>query len=142
MMQRAFLARGLRVLVIVQMYDQHLARELRLLARSSERLRHEPALAAVDFTHWLPAVSWIVVGGESTQWKWRDLPELPARPFDLAWARRVLAQCRAAGAAPFVKQMGHHTLEAGVRLKFRDHTDPACWPAELQVQEYPRRTGP
>jgi protein gp37 len=40
---------------------------------------------------------WMIIGGESgTQ----------ARLFDPEWARNLVAQCRAAGVAPFVKQMG------------------------------------
>jgi len=40
---------------------------------------------------------WIIVGGESGH---------NARPFDLAWARQTVAQCKAAGVPVFVKQLG------------------------------------
>jgi len=42
-------------------------------------------------------LDWLVVGGESGP---------GARPFDLAWARSAIAQCRAAGVPVFVKQLG------------------------------------
>lgn len=88
---------------------------------------YEPALAAVDFGHldveaagshpeWcvidaltgrhrdmgrpcpdVPHLDWIVVGGESGP---------RARPFDLAWARSVITQCRTANCPAFVKQLG------------------------------------
>ncbi len=40
---------------------------------------------------------WAIVGGESGP---------GARPFNIQWARDVIAQCRAAGVACFVKQLG------------------------------------
>ncbi|TXH55716.1 MAG: DUF5131 family protein [Desulfurellales bacterium] len=40
-------------------------------------------------------IAWVIVGGESGP---------GARPFDLAWARSIVSQCRAAGVAVFVKQ--------------------------------------
>lgn len=43
------------------------------------------------------ALDWVIVGGESGA---------QARPCDLAWIRGVVAQCRAAGAPVFVKQLG------------------------------------
>jgi protein gp37 len=46
-------------------------------------------------------IDWVIVGGESGP---------HARPMDLAWARAIVAQCRAAGVARFVKQMGRWVL--------------------------------
>jgi len=92
-------------------------------ARADERIPHllatpaavrfisaEPLLAPIDlgrirFPHGfveihgghLPAIGWLIVGGESG----RD-----ARPMDLAWARSLVEQCRSAGTACFVKQLG------------------------------------
>ncbi len=42
-------------------------------------------------------LDWVIVGGESGP---------KARPFDVAWARSVVEQCRDAGVACFVKQLG------------------------------------
>lgn len=42
-------------------------------------------------------IDWVIIGGESGP---------GARPFDLDWARDLVRQCRRAGVAPFVKQLG------------------------------------
>ena len=47
-------------------------------------------------------ISWVVQGGESGP---------GARAFDLAWARSVRDQCKAAGTAYFLKQLGAHPGE-------------------------------
>lgn len=50
-------------------------------------------LGEIDLT----GIGWVIVGGESGH---------GARPFDIAWARSIIAQCRAAGVPVFVKQVG------------------------------------
>lgn len=45
-------------------------------------------------------IDWVIVGGES------DQPGHKARPFDIAWARDIVRQCKAAGVPVFVKQLG------------------------------------
>lgn len=47
-------------------------------------------------------IQWVIVGGESGA---------DARPFAVEWARSLVAQCRAAGVACFVKQMGSRPVE-------------------------------
>lgn len=89
--------------------------------------RHQPA--------------WCVVGGESGP---------NARPFDLAWARSTVEQCRAAGVACFVKQMGakpavelrdlnNPQYRGSMGFSYRDPKggDPAEWPEDLRVREFP-----
>jgi protein gp37 len=117
----------------------------------------EPLLEAVDFTKlpcrgnpdlpmsalWRPSVfapklDWVVIGGESGP---------GARPFNLAWARSIIAQCRAAGVACFVKQIGSRPIgwwenELGPyvnRASFKSSKggDPGEWPEDLRVREYP-----
>lgn len=44
-----------------------------------------------------PHIHWVIVGGESGP---------GARPFDIHWARTTVEQCKAAGVACFVKQLG------------------------------------
>lgn len=39
-----------------------------------------------------------------------------ARPFNIQWARDVVAQCKAAGVACFVKQMGSNAMERNDRI--------------------------
>ncbi len=125
----------------------------------------EPLLDAVDLKTWmrwvfrsgiapnpdgtpfaLPAVGgtrgldWVIVGGESGP---------KARPFDLAWARSIRDQCAAAGVPFFMKQMGarlfafaepiEYVQKTGspIKLKDRAGADPAEWPEDLRVQEFP-----
>lgn len=71
----------------------------------------EPLLERVTLNPWLlsehgrrhigaaPGISWVIIGGESGG---------GARPFHLEWARDLVSQCRAAGVAPFVKQLGQN----------------------------------
>jgi protein gp37 len=80
-----------------------------------------------------PAIDWVIVGGESGA---------RARPMDLAWARSLVAQCRAAGVAPFVKQMGSFPVDAfdgawPVAIKEAHGRDMAEWPDDLRVREFP-----
>jgi protein gp37 len=135
---------------------------------------YEPALGPVDFTAtppppgWTPVngatlddlrgclsryqadgyqlfhgIDWIVVGGESGP---------GARPFDLAWARSTIAQCRAAGVPVFVKQLGArpypspnrvgderliNPVRDRLRLVDRKGGDMSEWPKDLRVREVP-----
>ena len=92
-------------------------------------------------------IGWVIVGGESGP---------GARPCDVAWIRSVVAQCKAAGTACFVKQVGskprgfaqwHHPDndghgidiggETGRKLTDKKGGDPAEWPEDLQVREMP-----
>lgn len=95
-----------------------------------------------------PAIDWVIVGGESGH---------HARPFDVAWARSIVAQCREAGVAPFVKQLGALPQDHGTGLdwpegvSFREGVGPGSrvvlrdpkggdmseWPADLRVREFP-----
>ena len=163
---------------------------------------YEPALGPVDFTelpstfdgkarpllrlnalkggHWCGGqfgpetarLDWVIVGGESGP---------GARPFDVAWARSTVHQCKAAGVPVFVKQLGAVPLlpdyalsgdtsraayereradiltwPAGTmlgnqtgdprlngrvfRLRDRKGGDPAEWPEDLRVREFPGGT--
>lgn len=76
------------------------------------------------------ALDWVVVGGESGA---------TARPFDIDWALSTAAQCKAAGVACFVKQLGAkpHVYGEPLPLADRAGADPSEWPLLLQVQEYP-----
>lgn len=96
-------------------------------------------------------LDWVVVGGESGA---------NARPFDVMWGKMLLDQCRAAGVAFFMKQLGkvavtdnanlwdfpegvrvldHGTTAAGARYKLKDPKggDMSEWPEELRVREFP-----
>lgn len=69
---------------------------------------------------WGPKIDWIIVGGESGP---------GARPMRVEWAQNIVAQCRAAGVACFVKQLssgGPHPIK-----------DMALFPDDLRVREMP-----
>lgn len=95
----------------------------------------EPMLQDVDFK-FNPRngsiVDWIVVGGESTQGTHK------ARPFDLAWAENVQRQCRDAGAAFWLKQLGSTPVWNGNKfLSSGQGEDITKFPEHLQFRERP-----
>lgn len=128
---------------------------------------YEPALGPVDFTRVgacrgeplsaleeivghveRPRLDWLIVGGESGP---------GARSFDVAWAREAVRQCREAGVACFVKQLGARPFghgqwpcpaegcspaspcphRPGLGLRDRKGGDWSEWPEDLRVREYP-----
>ena len=74
------------------------------------------------------APGWIIIGGESDY-------ENP-RPMELDWARNIIEQCREAGVACFVKQLGS-AWARGAGAKDWKGADPSEWPADLQVRQFP-----
>jgi protein gp37 len=78
----------------------------------------------------LSDIHWAIIGGESGP---------KARPFDLAWARSIIDQCRAAGVPVFFKQAGSRPLLGGVfvKLKNRRGGDLCELPQEFRVREFP-----
>lgn len=98
----------------------------------------------------VPRLDWVICGGESGP---------RARQFDVAWARSLREQCRAAGVPFFMKQLGRNAvdaptnwrawraagsstvtrslLEARVCTDSLDGRDPAEWPQGLRVREMP-----
>jgi protein gp37 len=81
----------------------------------------------------LSGIGWGVIGGESGC-------ASAVRRFDLMWGRALLEQHRAAGIPCFVKQLGaepwlgKHLM---IELEDRKGGDPAEWPRDLRVREYP-----
>lgn len=75
-------------------------------------------------------IDWIIYGGESGT-------ETTSRSLDIAWVRDGLLDCRMAGIAPFVKQLGFHWARDN---KAADDSggDMAEWPEDLRVREFPR----
>ncbi len=105
-------------------------------------ISYEPGLGLIDLNFWGVAnLDWVIVGGESGP---------GARPFSIMWARHIVNQCKHHGVAVFVKQLGgniefsdeftayRHT-KAGIRCHTysRKGDDPAEWPADLRIQEFP-----
>lgn len=92
-------------------------------------------------------VNWLIFGFESGH---------NARPGDLEWIRRGVAQCREYGATPFVKQLGAKWYDSTRRVGVRgsvivpagepfdwvkpggSFAEPEDWPEDLRVQEFPR----
>lgn len=73
---------------------------------------YEPALELVDFDSWTwlyegphgRGIEWLIIGGESKQ------PGSQPRPFDVAWARKTIQDCQAAGVPVFMKQLGSNPV--------------------------------
>lgn len=78
----------------------------------------------------MPRIDWVIVGGESGSL---------ARRFHIERARLIVANCRAAGSAVFVKQLGSNAYDSGQRMRLRDRAgaDPSEWPEDLRVQMFP-----
>jgi len=148
----------------VSVENQHFANErIPLLLRTPATVRFisaEPLLGPVHlYDHWIgeqsardgtgpalewarPWLDWVIVGGESGP---------GARPFDLAWARSLVQQCKAAGVPVFVKQVGSKPIAEydgesehapgsyfDWLIKDRKGGDMAEWPEDLRVREFPR----
>ena len=111
--------------------------DLRKVPAAVRFLSIEPLLedlGEIDLT----GIHWVIVGGESGP---------GARPFNLAWARSIIRQCKAAQIPCFVKQMGARVLgrdcehgRAGKPCSYTDPKggDPSEWPADLRVREMPQ----
>jgi protein gp37 len=88
-----------------------------------------------------PWLDWVIVGGESGP---------GSRPFDIAWARSIVQQCKVAGVACFVKQLGANPDNSAqpdgglvkAYIKDKKGGDPAEWPDDLRVREYPNAAVP
>lgn len=75
---------------------------------------------------------WIICGGESGP---------GARPCALHWIRSIVSQCKDAGVACFVKQLGAKPFSDlhpnGLSLKDKKGGDMAEWYSDLQVRDFP-----
>lgn len=109
--------------------DRDLPKLIRVPA-SVRGVSYEPALGPVNFDPWR-SIDWIIIGGESIQGG-------KCRLFNTVWAESVLRYGRGRTAV-FVKQLGSAAFHNGHRLPTLDKAgaDPAEWPANLQVREFP-----
>lgn len=82
-------------------------------------------LPSLDLTD----IDWVIIGGESGP---------GSRRIDLGWVREILAQCREAGAAPFVKQLGSCWSQRHGHSRDLKGGHIETFPEDLQVREYPR----
>ena len=104
-------------------------------------LSMEPLLGAVRLRgNWLlgiePKIHWVIVGGESGP---------GARRCDVDWIRDVARQCKTAGVPCLVKQLGSRPMmpcqpdgtDGLAHLRHPKGGDPAEWPEDLRVREFP-----
>lgn len=97
-----------------------------------------------------PWIDWVIAGGESGA---------KPRPCNVNWIRSIVEQCRAAGVAPFVKQLGSYPYDsiAGwkmldkdpeaseasrakmgkLAIKHKKGGDMSEWPEDLRVRQFP-----
>lgn len=126
------------------------------LLRTPARVRFlscEPLLGPIEFSNVtnrsdaieqlgkkaLDGIDWVIVGGESGP---------GARPCNIAWIRSIVRQCRAAGVACFVKQVGalpcvdQHSDKGAFYALLKDPKggNPEEWPEDLRVREWPTLT--
>jgi protein gp37 len=78
-------------------------------------------------------LGWVVIGGESHPSRRK------ARPFELDWARLLIARCQAQGVPVFMKQVGSNAFDRGNPLPTRQPkgADPAEWPEDLRIRDWP-----
>ncbi|MBN4060291.1 phage Gp37/Gp68 family protein [Planctomycetaceae bacterium AH-315-I19] len=114
---------------------------------------HERDPEATSSLTWCyPGVDWVIVGGESGP---------GARACGVDWIRSIVEQCKEAGTACFVKQLGAQPVlgdvsdphgwpveggpvdwEAGeINLRSKKGSDPSEWPEDLRVREFPGCAG-
>jgi protein gp37 len=151
-----------RVWLGVSCEDQKRADErIPLLLETQAAVRFisaEPLLGPIDLRPawnrglpWLrpDGINWVIVGGESGP---------GARPCRVDWIESIVRQCRDAGVACFVKQLGRMpTSVSWFRPDWPDHVtyrndpvhsfilnladskggDPSDWPSKLRVREFP-----
>jgi protein gp37 len=106
-------------------------------------LSAEPLLGKIDFgfnglqskepVGFVDGIHWVIFGGESGK---------DARLLDVDWIRSGVKQCRIAGIAPFVKQLGKNVMGREMdkwvcRLTDKKGGDMSEWPEELRVREFP-----
>jgi protein gp37 len=108
------------VWVGVSIENQEYAARASFLRQAPAQIRFvsaEPLIGPLELD--LSGIHWVIVGGESQR---------GCRPFNLDWARRILEQCRAAGVAYFLQQLGGYPNR-------RDRLEQ--FPADLRIREYP-----
>lgn len=89
----------------------------------------EPMLRPMDTTH-AARFDWIIFGGESGT---------GARCCYVQWIRDGIAFCRQHDLRCFVKQLGAHVPDAPLYpIKHKKGGDPAEWPEDLRVREFPQ----
>jgi protein gp37 len=104
--------------------------QLRAVPAKVRFLSAEPLLGPIRFN--LEGIQWVIFGGESTG----------GRECHLDWILWGIDQCRNAGVAPFVKQLGSNPVQypwpSSSRCKDAKGGDMTEWPMDaLKVREIP-----
>jgi protein gp37 len=103
--------------------------QLRRVPGPVRGLSLEPLFEPVDLD--LRGIDWVIVGGGS---------DVLAQPFHVEWALQLREQCRKAGVALFMKQLGKKPFYQNQPIKLEDKHggDWAEWPEEWRVRELPQ----
>lgn len=104
------------------------ARDLRETSAAVRFLSLEPLIGAVPSLD-LEGIDWVIAGGESGP---------RARAMDPGWVRDIRDRCAETGVALFVKQAGV-VLAGQWGCKRRAGGEPAEWPEEFRVRQFPGR---
>lgn len=99
-------------------------------------LSMEPLLGPIDLSEWLwmlkgakgnpcDLIDWVIVGGESGP---------NARPFNVAWARSIVKQCKDAGVPVFMKQLGASVWDRNDAGFEGDY--PHEWPMDTETDDW------
>jgi protein gp37 len=94
----------------------------------------EPLLGPIDLKLDVYRVDWVIIGGESGNETGKHL----YRPCKLEWIEDLVNQCRAAGAAVFVKQLGTH-LYHELHMTDRHGGNINEFPERLRIREFPKK---
>jgi protein gp37 len=102
--------------------------ELRKVPSRLKGLSLEPLFEPVDLD--FEGIDWLICGGGS---------DVLAQPFHVEWALHLLDQCRAAGVAFFLKQLGKKPFYQNepLELEHKHGGDWSEWREAWQVREVP-----
>ena len=98
---------------------------------------YEPAIGPLSLRAYLlgshlfdgKVLDWVVCGAEGGK---------GPRAMDLSWPRELRDECRETGTPFYMKQIGGvYMREKHGKSNHNNGTDPAYWPEDLRVREYP-----
>lgn len=100
----------------------------------------EPMREEIDLSNWIQKLDLVIVGGESGS---------DDHPCHVEWIDNIISQCKAAGVACFVKQLGQHVRcddpefgEQRIMLKDSHGGDWSEWPEDLRIRQMPAQFVP
>jgi len=87
---------------------------------------YEPAIGPVNWRQYLLYFDWLICGGES----------IGGRKFEPAWARDAITAANELSVPFYMKQVGSRLAKEHGLKDWRGE-EPAEWPADLQIREFP-----